>query len=106
MPWDAKQTPNYAHMRRRLSPGVLKALNKVQSQLIHDPRRGDRKRPPLEWVWVEKFKAENAQWLVAYEIRDREDILVFHAVGQHENFYRDLTKHVKRGGGKISNPLP
>ena len=55
---------------------------------------------------MEKFKAEHAQWLAACEIRDREDMPVFHAVGQHENFYRDLTKHVKRGGGKISNPLP
>ena len=54
---------------------------------------------------MEKFKAENDQWLVAYEIRERENLVVFHAVGQHENFYRDLTKHVKRGGGRVERPL-
>jgi len=53
---------------------------------------------------VEKFKAENDQWLMAYEIRARDHVVIFHAVGQHENFYRDLTKHVQPGGAKIARP--
>jgi len=40
-------------------------------------------------------------------LRDRSqmeerNLVVFHAIGQHENFYRDIQR---RGGGEIEKPL-
>jgi hypothetical protein len=83
---------------------VIHRLDDVQVQILQDPHRGDRKRGALRQVWVEKFKAQNTQWLVAYLIDDRRDIGYFVAVGQHENFYRDLQRHLERGG-KVERPL-
>ena len=76
----------------------------MQAQILQDPHRGDRKRGALRQIWVEKFKAQNDQWLVPYTIDDRRDIVYFVAVGQHENFYRDLHRHLERGG-KVEKPL-
>ena len=76
----------------------------MQAQILQDPHRGDRKRGALRQVWVEKFKAQNDQWLVAYIIEERRNIVYFVAVGQHENFYRDLQRHLERGG-KVERPL-
>jgi len=101
--WDAKATPRYLRSRKKLPSGVRKVLNKVQAQVLQDPYRGDRKRPPLGWLWVEKFKAENDQWLLGYEIDDKRDLVIFHAIGQYENFYRDIQR---RGGGEVQRRLP
>ncbi len=76
----------------------------MQAQILQDPHRGDRKRGALREIWVEKFKAESDQWLVAYIIDDKRDIVYFVAVGRHENFYRDLQRHLERGG-KVEKPL-
>lgn len=83
---------------------MIHRLDEVQAQILQDPHRGDRKRGALRQVWVEKFKAQHDQWLVAYIIDDRRKIVYFVAVGQPENFYRDLERHLERGG-KVEKPL-
>jgi mRNA-degrading endonuclease RelE of RelBE toxin-antitoxin system len=83
---------------------VIQRLDEVQAQILHDPHRGDRKRGALGQVWVEKFKAQNDQWLVAYTIDDKRDIVYFVAVGQHENFYRDAQRYLRRGG-RVEKPV-
>jgi len=49
-----------------------------------------QKRGALRQVWVEKFKAQNDRWLVAHTIDVKRDNVYFVAVGQHENFYRNV----------------
>jgi len=44
---------------------------------------------------VEKFPAQNDQYLVAYEIDDKNRIVTFLDIGQHEHSYRDLEKYRK-----------
>ncbi len=99
MAWKGLAAPQYNRQRKKLSPGVLKVLNRVQAQVLQDPHRGDRKRGPLKDVWVEKFKAENDQWLLAYMIQEKQDTIHFIAIGQHENFYRDITRHLEARTG-------
>ena len=98
MPYDGLAVPQYNRHRKRLSPVVLKALNEVQSRILQDPRCGDLKAGALKGVLVEKFPAENDQWLVAYAIDDKHNAVTFLAVGQHENFYRDLIRYRKEAG--------
>ena len=98
MPYTGLAVPQFNRHRKRLSPAVLKALNTVQAQILQDPRRGDLKAGALKGVLVEKFPAENDQWLVAYAIDDKRNIVTFLAIGQHENFYRDLIRYRKETG--------
>ena len=46
-------------------------------------------------MWVEKFPAQNDQYLVASEIDDKNRIVTFLDIGQHEHSYRDLEKYRK-----------
>ena len=104
MAYTGLAAPGYNKDRKRLGPAVIHRLDEVQARILQDPHRGDRKRGALRQIWVEKFKAQNDQWLVAYIIDDKRDIVYFVAVGQHENFYRDLQRHLERGG-KVEKPL-
>lgn len=95
MTWTGKAVPRYNKRRKRLSLEVRRILNDVQAQILQDPHRGDPKRGALKKIRVEKFKAEHDQYLVGYEIVEKEHIVVFYDIGQHENFYRDLEKYLK-----------
>jgi len=94
-PWKAQAVPRYNNRRKKLTPEVRRKLNDVQAAILQDPYRGDRKRGALGHVWVEKFPAQNDQYLVAYEIGDKNRVVTFLDIGQHENFYRDLEKYRK-----------
>ncbi len=98
MPYTGLAAPSYNRDRKRLARALIHRLDEVQAQILQDPHRGDRKRGALRHIWVEKFKAQNNQWLVAYLIDDKRDSVYFVAVGQHENFYRDLQRRLERGG--------
>jgi mRNA-degrading endonuclease RelE of RelBE toxin-antitoxin system len=94
-PWTALAVPRYNKARKRLSAAVKTRLNDVQAQILQDPGRGDRKKGVLRDVWVEKFQAENDQYLVAYAIDEQARTVIFYDIGQHENFYRDLSHYVR-----------
>jgi hypothetical protein len=48
----------------------------------------------LQGIQVYKYKSQNQQILLAYEITD--STLYLYAFGLHENFYRDLKKYLQR----------
>src|SRR5262249_4646185 len=98
MPYQGLAAPQYNRLRKRLSPAILKVLNDVQAQILNNPRMGDQKRGVVRDVWVEKFRAENDQWLLAYMTDDKTKVIYFLAVGQHENFYRDITRYLRTWG--------
>jgi len=92
--WIGEQVTRYGRDRKSLNPEVLRALNKVQAQILQNPTRGDRKRGRLRAVYVEKFTAQHDQRLGAYVLIEKTRTVRFLAVGQHENFYRDLSRYV------------
>ena len=94
-PWRAVATTRYNKRRKKLTPEVRRRLNEVQADILQDPYRGEQKRSALKNVRVVKLPAQNDQYLVAYEIEDADHTVVFLDIGQHENFYRDLEKHVR-----------
>lgn len=87
--------PRYNKRRKRLALDVLRILNDVQARVLQDPYRGDPKRGAFKNIWVEKFQAQNDQYLLAYTIDSKQRAVVFYDVGQHENFYRDLADYIK-----------
>jgi len=66
--------------------------------VLQDPYKGERKRGLLKNIWVEKFPAQNGQYLLAYEIVEKDQVVIFYDVGQHEGFYRELERYRKSLG--------
>ena len=105
VPYTALAVPKYNKQRRRLAKGVAARLDAAQAAILQDPHRGDRKKEQLRDVWVEKLKADHDQWLVAYEIDPKARTVTFLAIGQHENFYRDLKRFAVNGPGRRASRL-
>ena len=95
MPWRGQAVPRYNKRRKKLPLEVQRALNDVQTAILKDPFVGEKKRGALSSVWVEKFRAQDDQYLVAYEIDEKVQTVTFLDIGQHENFYRDLERYRK-----------
>lgn len=96
MAWKALAAPRYNSRRKKLTLQIRRLLTKEEDKILEDPHKGDRKHGALKDVWVGKFKAQNDQYLIAYQIDEKSESVVFLDVGQHENFYRDLEEYVKR----------
>lgn len=60
--------------------------------IIRDPEIGDQKKGDLSAFFVYKFKIGNSKWLLGYTFNRTKEIITWHAVGRHENFYRDAKK--------------
>ena len=68
---------------------VKDAIAKILEQLdIGVMKKGD-----LSGVRIYKFKANNQEILLAYSVLDTQELILL-ALGSHENFYRDLSKHL------------
>lgn len=93
--WGAIAAPRYNKQRKKLIQGIKHALQLEEDKIIKDPHQGERKIGSLKEVWVKKFKVVHNQYLLAYKIDEKQHIVIFLAVGQHENFYRDLQKYLK-----------
>jgi addiction module RelE/StbE family toxin len=83
------QSTTFSRISKKLHPNQKKALDKAVSQIIKNPKIGDPKVGDLEGVRVFKFKIENLNWLLAYQIIGRNKITLL-LLGPHENFYRKL----------------
>lgn len=82
-------TPSFRKDVKRLHANQKQDLDAAVQAVLHDPATGERKCGDLAWLRVYKFRMVNQITLLAYEIKD-EATIVLHAVGSHENFYRDL----------------
>mgnify|MGYP006365005227 CR=1 FL=1 len=56
---------------------------------------GELKIGDLLGVRVHKFKYQTHLYLLAYEYTETVDLLYLMAIGEHENFYDKLKKHIK-----------
>ena len=88
------QAPRVGRMKRRLVPAVQKAVDDVVTAIIANPLLGEPKKGALKGVRVEKFKAVNQQWLLAFQYDQKRDVIELLDVGTHENFYRDLETYL------------
>ncbi len=85
-----KETPIFRRQVRRLRPNQKADLDDAIRQLMNDPMIGEQKRGDLSWVRVQKCRLVGQLSLLAYECHADEELIVLHAIGSHENFYRDL----------------
>ena len=85
-----QETPSFRRQVKRLRPNQKADLDRAISELANKPLSGDQKRGDLSWVRVWKCHLVGQLSLLAYEYRPADDLIVVHAIGSHENFYRDL----------------
>lgn len=88
------QSPVFAKQKKKLHKQQNKDLDKAVKCILSTPTIGDMKVGDLQGVQVYKFKLNNQQILLAYEVIDF--TLFLYAFGTHENFYRDLKKYLIR----------
>jgi mRNA-degrading endonuclease RelE of RelBE toxin-antitoxin system len=87
------QSPVFAKQKKRLHRQQIKELDKAVKTIFSVPTVGDMKVGDLQGIQIYKFKSNNPQIRLAYEIID--STLFLYTFGSHENFYRDLKKYLQ-----------
>lgn len=86
------------------SPQFLKKVKKLPQQdksevdgqikaILENPKIGEEKKQDLKGVFVHKFKLNKQQMLLSYKLDG--EMLFLITIGSHENYYRDLKKHLR-----------
>ena len=87
------QSPVFAKQKKKLHKQQIKDLDIAVNHILSTPTAGDMKTGDLQGIQVYKFKSNNLQILLAYEVI--EVTLFLYTFGSHENFYRDLKKYIQ-----------
>jgi len=77
---------------KKLHSNAKQDLDNAINELIKNPLLGELKKGDLAGIRVYKFKMVHQLTLLAYVYDELEEKLLLHALGSHENFYRDLKK--------------
>jgi mRNA interferase RelE/StbE len=87
------QSRSFEQKVKRMPKPEKKALDKEIRRIAENPVIGVEKKGDLKGVFVHKFKLKSTQYLLAYRWIESDLELVM--IGPHENYYRDLKKHIK-----------
>lgn len=85
------QSPYFRRSYKKLLRNQLPAVNEAIEQILSESQCGEERKGDLSGVKVFKFPVGNQMYLLAYECA--EDNFYLHALGVHENFYRDLKRN-------------
>jgi len=88
-------SPSFNRVAKKLHARDKKVLDAAIKKVLENPLTGEEKKGDLAGVFVYKFKLNNQETLLAYELRPTpqaptEAMLL--AVGPHENFYAVLKR--------------
>ena len=87
------QSRSFAQKVKKLTKAEKTTLDKEIKKIAAKPEVGIEKKGDLRGVFVHKFKIKSAQHLLSY--RFTETSLELTMLGPHENYYRDLKKHIR-----------
>ena len=80
---------SFSRSLKKLHSNQKEALDKALLTLAKNSASGEEKRGDLVGIYVLKSRANQVEWLLAYRIISKKEIVLL-VVGPHENFYRDL----------------
>ncbi|MEN9517386.1 MAG: hypothetical protein RLZZ159_1252 [Actinomycetota bacterium] len=86
------QTPTFQRRYKKLNRNQLSLVNDAIESIIAEPEIGELKRGDLGSIRVHKVRKAKVEVLVAYWIEESAIELI--DFGSHENFYRDLKRHL------------
>ena len=87
------QSPSFAKRIKKFKKSQKEQLDHQIRLIIENPHEGEEKKGDLKGIFVQKFKIDNLQYLLAY--RFKKDLLELIMIGPHENYYRDLKGYLK-----------
>lgn len=82
-------TPRFRKTAKRLHANQKQELDAAVRAIAANPALGELKIGDLAGIQVYKFRMLGQLTLLAYELDTATGTLILHAVGSHENFYRD-----------------
>ena len=88
------QAPRFARSKRRFPSHAQLAIDEAIHDIIANPLSGAPKTGALKGVRVFKFKVDQIELLLAYQLKQKQGIIEVLDVGPHENFYRDLQRYL------------
>lgn len=86
------QTASFKRAVKKLHKNQKKDLDVAVKMVMSDPLVGEQKKGDLAFLRVYKFKMVNQLTLLGYSYVEGTVVLELIALGQHENFYRDLKR--------------
>ena len=87
------QSPSFARHIKKFKKSQKEQLDHQIRLIIENPHVGEEKKGDLKGIFVQKFKLDNLQYLLAYQFKN--DLLELIMIGPHENYYRDLKSYLK-----------
>lgn len=90
-----RQTNLFERAVKKLHTNEKEDLDKAVRAVMGNPRLGELKRGDLAGVRVYKFPMQNRQALLGYLFENESAVLTLVSIGSHENFYRDMKRHLK-----------
>jgi hypothetical protein len=87
--------PSFSRVAKKLHARDKKVLDEAVKAVLLNPQMGEEKKGDLSGVFVHKFKLNNQETLLAYELRPHKNApteVMLLAVGPHENFYAALKR--------------
>lgn len=83
-----EQSNEFRRAYKKLNPNIRNTVNEGIRGIIANPLVGEQKKGDLVYLRVLKIKALDQTYLIGYIYAA--DTLILHALGPHENFYRNL----------------
>jgi len=87
-----QQTNTFKKYLKKLPAPQKKILDKEVKAILEEPSLGALKKGDLSGIRVHKFKINQQLMLLAYFFDPDEQSITLLALGNHENFYRDLKR--------------
>jgi len=95
MAYTPKTSSKFNRTKKKLPGNLRNAIDDQVRLICEDPGLGVLKIGDLANVRVHKFGFLGRLYLLAYEVNESARNIYIHAVGGHENFYRDLKEYLK-----------
>ena len=87
------QSRSFERKVKKFSKRQKVQLDEQVKLIAENPTLGTEKKGDLRGIYVHKFKIKTIQYLLAYRFVAEDLELIM--IGPHENYYRDLKKHLK-----------
>lgn len=87
------QSRSFEQRVKRMPKPEKEALDNEIRRIAENPEIGQEKKGDLNGVFVHKFKLRATKYLLAYRKTGPDLELIM--IGPHENYYRDLKRHLK-----------
>ena len=86
--------PCFLRTKKKWPASLQQTLDGEIQTILANPSHGEPKKGALAGVRVHKFSHQQQLYLIGYQI-GKDGAICLLALGSHENFYRDLQKHLK-----------